>query len=319
VLGEIPSVEGVALMSSLPRGQGNTRSRYTVDGRPELQPGERPTAGLQVVNPAYFETMQIPLHEGRIIQEADRDDSPPVAVVSEAFVAREFQSEEPLGQRITVDGVSRQIVGVVGTILQERMEFDGSAGEQIYVPMAQQALRAPRFALRTSEDPAMLAADVRTAVWSVEADQPIATPRSLEAFIAESLAGPRAVSVFLLVFGAIALALAAVGIYGVMAQSVSQQQREIGIRMALGASRGAVVRMVARSGLLLVGLGILLGTPLAFLMFRATIQGFNLFDVDIGYGVPGALFAALVLVGVLSIVLPASRASAVVPVRALKE
>jgi putative ABC transport system permease protein len=319
VLGEIPSVEGVAVMSSLPRGQTNTRSRYTVDGRPELPPSERPTAGLQIVNPAYFGTMQIPLREGRLIQEADREDTPPVAVVTEAFVAREFQSEEPLGQRITVDGVSRQIVGVVATILQERMEFQGSTGEQIYVPLAQQALRTPRFALRTSEDPASLAADVREAVWSVEADQPIATPRSLEAFIAESLAGPRAVSVFLLVFGAIALALAAVGIYGVMAQSVSQQQREIGIRMALGASRTAVVGMVARSGLLLVGLGILLGTPLAFVMFRATIQGFNLFDVDIGYGVPATLFAALVIVGVLAIVLPASRASAVVPVRALKE
>jgi hypothetical protein len=259
------------------------------------------------------------VREGRLLEDGDRDDSPLVAVVSEAFVAREFQSEEPLGRRVTVDGASVQIVGVVEDILQERMEFEGSRGEQIYVPMDQQALRNPRFALRTTGDPAALAADVREAVWSVDADQPIATPRSLEAFIAESLAGPRAVSAFLFVFGAIALALAAVGIYGVMAQSVSQQQREIGIRMALGASRGAVVGMVTRSGLLLVGLGMLLGTPLAFLMFRATIQGFNLFSLNIGYGVPATLFGALVFVGLLSVVLPASRASAVVPVAALKE
>jgi ABC-type antimicrobial peptide transport system permease subunit len=199
------------------------------------------------------------------------------------------------------------------------MEFDGSSGEQIYVPMDQRVQRTPRFALRTTGDPAALAADVREAVWSVEADQPIATPRSLEAVIAESLAGPRAVSAFLLVFGAIALALAAVGIYGVMAQSVSQRQREIGIRMALGATRGSVVGMVTRYGVLLVGIGILLGAPLAYLMFRATILGFNLFDLQIGYGVPIALFASLIVVGVLSIVLPASRASAVLPVRALKE
>jgi ABC-type antimicrobial peptide transport system permease subunit len=127
------------------------------------------------------------------------------------------------------------------------------------------------------------------------------------------------VSTFLLALGAIALALAAVGIYGVMAQSVTQQQREIGIRMALGASRVAVVGMVIRSGLLLVGIGMLIGAPLAFLMFRATIQGFNLFDVEIGYGVPAALFAALALVGVVSVVVPARRASAVAPARALKE
>jgi putative ABC transport system permease protein len=319
VLGEIPSVEGVAVMSSLPRGQTSTRTRYTIDGRPYVQPSEQPTVGIQIVNPGYFAAMGIPVREGRLVEESDREDSPPVAVVSEAFVAREFPDEEPLGQHVTLDGASVQIVGVVQDILQERMESDGARGEQIYVPMDQRAQRTPRFALRTSGDPATLAADVRAAVWSVEADQPIATPRSLEAFIAESLAGPRAVSVFLLVFGAIALALAAVGIYGVMSQSVAQQQREIGIRMALGASRGAVVGMVARSGLLLVGLGIVLGTPLAFLMFRATMQGLNLFDVDVGYGAPGALFAALILVAVLSIVLPASRASAVVPVRTLKE
>ena len=119
--------------------------------------------------------------------------------------------------------------------------------------------------------------------------------------------------------GAIALALAAMGIYGVMAHSVTQQQREIGIRMALGASRGTVVGMVARSGLLLVGIGLAAGLPLAYLMLRSTMTGLGLFETDIRFWVPGALAAALVAVAVVATVVPAGRASGVAPVSALKE
>jgi putative ABC transport system permease protein len=319
VLGEIPAVQGVAVMASLPRGQSNPRVRYTVDGRPQLQASEQPTASFQAVNPRYFETLQIELREGRVLQEADREDSPLVAVISEALAAREFPNGEAIGSRIAVEGASREIVGIVENILQERMELAGNAGAQIYLPVDQFALRAPSFALRTSGDPAAIAGDVRSSVWSVEADQPIATPRSLEAYIAESLAGPRAVSVFLLAIGAIALALAAIGIYGVMAQSVTQQRREIGIRMALGAGRPSVVGMVTRSGLTLIGGGILLGLPLAFLMIQAAIRSMNLFNMEIGLGYPIALSLALMFVAVLSILLPAQRASGVAPATALKD
>ncbi|MDH3207663.1 MAG: ABC transporter permease [Gemmatimonadota bacterium] len=319
VLDEIPSVSGVAIMSTLPRGNATSQTRYTVDGRPEPELSEQPTAGLQIVNPGYFKTMEVALREGRLIEEVDREDSPFVAVISEALAAREFPNDDPIGQQLTVDDASREVVGVVEDIYQDRMRLAGSGGEQIYVPSEQRAMRNPSFALRTSGDPTALAADVRSAVWSVEADQPIATPRTLEAFIAESLAGPRAVSKFLLAVGAIALALAAIGIYGVMAQSVTQQQREIGIRMALGASQGTVVGMVARSGLTLVGVGLLLGLPLAFLMFRGTTLSLNLFNVDIGFGYPIGLGTSLVVIAVLSTILPARRASAVAPVTALKD
>ncbi|MGD2045731.1 MAG: ABC transporter permease [Gemmatimonadota bacterium] len=319
VLDEMPSVEGVAVMSSLPRGTSSSRTSYTVAGRPEPEPSERPTAGLQVVNPRYFETMEVELREGRLIGDADRGDSPRVAVISEALAAREFPDSDPIGEHLTVENASWEIVGVVEDIYQERMQLAGDAGELIYVPMEQRVLRSPSFALRTNGDPTALAADVRTAVWSVEADQPIATPRTLEAFIAESLAGPRAVSAFLLVLGAIALVLAAMGIYGVMAQSVAQQQREIGIRMALGADPGRVVGMVTRSGLSLVGIGILVGLPIALFMLRTTVSSLNLFNVDIRYGYPILLSAALVIVAILSTILPAQRASAVPPVAALKD
>jgi putative ABC transport system permease protein len=318
-LGSVAGVEGVAIMSSLPRGRSNPQARYMVDGRPTLARNEQPVAGLQSVNAAYFETLAIDLLQGRLIGDTDRVDTDRVAVVSEAFARREFPDAEAIGQRITVEGESRGIVGVVEDITQDRMALAGRAGEQIYLPVEQAPLRNPSFAVRVAGDPSSASADVRAAIWSVEADQPIAQLQPLQAFMDESLAGPRSISAFLIVMGGIALALAAMGIYGVMAHSVQQQQREIGIRMALGAGRGTMVRMVTRSGLTLVGLGVLAGLPLAYLMFRATMAGLNLFETDVDYWYSLALGGALVGVAVLATVLPARRASAIAPVSALKE
>ena len=319
VLQQLPAVEGVAVMSSLPRGRSNARIRYTVDGRPIPEPNEQAVAGLQSVNAAYFQTLDIPLRQGRLLADADREDAPLVAVVSEALVQREFPDADPIGAQITLQGESRRIVGVVGEITQDRMALAGSTAGQIYLPAAQSPVRNPSFAVRTSTDPAGLAGDVREAIWSVESDQPVAQLQPLQAFIDESLAGPRAISLFLTVMGAIALALAAMGIYGVMAHSVAQQQREIGIRMALGAGRGSVVGMVARSGLTLVGLGVLIGIPLAGLMFRGAAVGLDLFETEIRLLYPLGLAASLIVVAVLATVVPARRASGVAPVAALKE
>lgn len=318
-LGAIPGVDGVAVMSSLPRGQSNPQARYTVDSRPIAEVNEQPTAGLQTVNPAYFETLGVEVVQGRALEDGDRADSEPVAVVSDAFAAREFGDVDPLGERITVRGTSRAIVGVVTDITQDRMALAGRAGEQIYVSFEQAPLRNPSFALRADGDVARLAGDVRAAVWAVEADQPIAELQTLEAFIDRSLSGPRAISAFLIVMGGIALALAAMGIYGVMAHSVQQQQREIGIRMALGAGRGSVVSMVARSGLGLVGIGVVVGAPLAWMMMRMAGVGLNLFEAEIGYGLPMTLAATLIAVAVVATVVPARRASSITPVAALKE
>jgi putative ABC transport system permease protein len=319
VLGEIPSAEGVALMSSLPRGRNNSQTSYTVDGRPLPEPTEEPTAGLQAVNAEYFLTMGIPLVQGRLLAESDREDGPMVAVVSESFVEVEFPEEDPIGKQITVRGESRRIVGVVANILQDRIALAGRDGEQIYLPISQFPLRNPSFALRAAGDPAVLAAEIRSAIWSVEADQPIAQLRTLEAHVNESLAGPRAISLFLMAMGLIALVLAAMGIYGVIAHSVAQQRREIGIRMALGARRGNVVSMVTRSGLTLVGVGLVLGLPLAFLMFRGTMSMLDLFAADVGFAYPAGLSAALLVVAVIATVLPARRASGVAPATALGE
>jgi putative ABC transport system permease protein len=316
----LPGVEAAAAMSSLPRSDfGNPTVRYTIDGRPPLDAAEQPVAGIQSVSAGYFETLRIELRRGRLLEDTDRADAPPVAVVSEAFAAREFPGEDPLGRRVTVRGSSREIVGVVENIVQERIRLAGTAGEQIYLPLDQAPLRAPAFAARVEGDPAALAAAVRGAVWSVEADQPIASLQPLQAYIDASLAGPQAIAIFLTAMGILALLLAAMGIYGVMAHSVVQQQRDIGIRMALGARRGAVVGALARSGLTLVAVGVALGLPLAFLMLRGTAASLSLFSTEVGLGYPLALGGALVVVAVLATVVPAGRASGVTPVVALRE
>jgi len=318
-LAEVPGVQGVAAMASLPRGRGNPDARYTVAGRPVPEEGEQPTAGYQTVNPRYFATMEIPLVQGRLFEATDRDDSQPVALVSEALVRREFAGEDPLGRTLTVRGADRVIVGVVQDVIQDRIALAGDQGEAIYVPLAQAPLRAVSFALRADGDPTRLASDVRRAVWAVNPDQPVAQLRTLDDFVAESLAGPRTISLFLAGMGLMALLLAAMGIYGVMAHAVAQQQREIGIRMALGAGRNSVVTMVTRSGLGLAGMGMVVGIPLSYLMYRAASSALNLFEGGVAFGYALKVAAALATVSVIATVLPARKASGVQPVAALRD
>ncbi|GMV05808.1 MAG: hypothetical protein AMXMBFR53_20850 [Gemmatimonadota bacterium] len=318
-LAEIPGVEGVAVMASLPRGRGNPRTTYTVEGRPDPVESEPPTAGFQAVNPEYFATLEIPLLQGRGFEATDREDGQWVAVASQAFVEREFPGQDPLGRTVTFRGEDRVLVGVVADKVQDRIPLAGDKGEALYVPVAQFPLRNPSFALRVGGDPTALSGDVRQAVWSVNADQPVAQLRSLDAHVAESLAGPRAISIFLGAMGVITLVLAAMGIWGVMAHAVSQQHREIGIRMALGAGRGTVVGMVTRSGLSLAGVGMTVGLPLAWLMHRSVVSALNLFEGGIGMESVGVVTLALGFVAFVSTWLPARRASRVQPVAALRE
>jgi len=318
-LGELPEVSSVALMSSLPRGQRNPRTAYRADGV-TLEDEELPRADFQVVNAGYFEAMGLQVLEGRALHETDRAEGEPVVVVSRAVADASFPAGDPLGRSMEVAGESRRIVGVVEEALLARIGLEGGEGGAIYLPYLQGPRSDPSFALAVrSGDPARLAADVREAVWSVEADQPVASLRTLEAHIAESLAGPRSISLFLIGMGAVALILAAMGIYGVMAHSVARQRREIGIRMALGAERGRVVRMVTRHGLGLAGLGMLLGLPLAWLMYRGVMQALDIFAGDVGLGYVFWLTGALMAVAAVSAWLPARRASGVSPVTALRE
>ncbi len=314
-----PGAQRVAVMSSLPRGFSNPSVSYEVAGREQADGRELQDAGFQAVNPEYFATMEIEVLQGRDFEETDRAGGQRVAVVNQAFVRREFPDEDPLSKSVTFRNQAWVVVGVVGDILQDRIPLAGDRGEAIYVPVAQAPLRSPNYALRVAGDPTALAGDVRQAIWAVNPDQPVAQLRTLDAYVAESLAGPRSISIFLLGMGAIALLLAAMGIYGVMAHSVAQRQREIGIRMALGAERAGVVGMVTRSGLGLAGVGMLLGLPLAFVMYRSVASALNLFESAMGVSYAAWVTLALAVVAVVSTWLPARRASSVEPVAALRE
>ncbi len=318
-LGAVPGVQGVALMSSLPRSQANPTLQYAVAGREPPAGRELPRASHQAVNGDYFRTLEIDLVQGRTFDARDREGGQRVAIVSRAFADREFPGEDPLARTLAFQDEEWLVVGVVEDAVQDRIPLQGDRGEAIYTSASQTPLRSPSFAVRTTGEPTSLAARVREAIWAVNPDQPVALLRTLDAHVAESLAGPRAISVFLSGMAAIALLLSGMGIYGVMAHSVAQQHREIGIRMALGANRGTVLGMVTRNGLGLAGAGMLLGLPLAWIMYQSVASTLNFFEGGVGLRYAAAVTLALAAVAALATFVPARRASAVAPAAAVRE
>jgi putative ABC transport system permease protein len=318
LLRETPGVADVAVMASLPRSRGNPSARFHVDGRPPVDPSERPETGWQAVNPAYFSTLNVALISGRGLQESDRADAPPVVVINQEFARRYFAGEEPLGQRLDVLGQVREVVGVVDNIIQSRVPEGAAAEAGVYLPVAQHAVRNPAFALLVNGDMGSVATGVRQAIARVDADQPVAAIRTLQEHTEESLAGPRVLGVFVFALGLLAMVLAAVGIYGVMAHSVVQATREIGIRMAIGARQSQVIGMVARRGAVLIGIGLVAGLPIALLLQRLVNRALNLWEVDVPPDYALIAGGLLVTLALLASYLPARRAARVAPVRALQ-
>jgi ABC-type antimicrobial peptide transport system permease subunit len=201
--------------------------------------------------------------------------------------------------------------------MQRRIPFDGFVEPAVFLPAAQVPRRNVAYAIRTVGEPTTLAADVREAVWGVDPDQPISQMQSLEEFIAVELAAPQFLGLFVGALAALAVLLSAMGIYGVMAHSVIQERREIGIRLAVGARGSQLVGMVTRRGLILTGIGVLLGAPLAVLIHRAVLSALSLFDTDPGWTMALLAGGMLVAVAVAASYLPARGAARVPPTKAL--
>jgi putative ABC transport system permease protein len=318
VLSEVRGVEGVAVMASLPRARGTPSTAFHIEGTAELEESERPRTGWQPVNPAWFETLDIPLVAGRYIEASDRSGTGLVAVVNREFVDRWLDGGDPIGRRIVLHGEPREIVGVVGTIVQNRIALSGRGDAAVYLPAQQRPTRNPAFALRVAGEPAAFAADIRAAIRQIDPDQPVAQLRTLEDLTRESLAAPRAIGYFVFALGTLAMLLAAIGIYGVMAHNVLQSRREIGIRLAIGARPGRVVGMITRNGLILTGVGLLAGIPLAFLVYRGVVLSLNLFEVQLSSSYTIIAAVTLAAVAGLASWLPALRAARVQPVSALQ-
>ena len=321
-LGGLPGTPAYAIMNVLPRTRRLPSTDFTIDGR-QVEPGEEPSTSWLSVNSDYFTTMEIALQRGRQFTEADREGTSPVVLVNQRMVDLFFDGNDPVGQRVTIFDESREIVGVVSDIAQRRLTGLQAFDAATYFPMAQRPLRGMWIALRATGDPYSLAGPAQTAVWNVDPDQPINAIQTMHEHMTTTLAGPNLLTQILFVVGSLALSLAAIGIYGVMAYAVSQQTKEIGIRMALGAKPAQVLMKVTRQGATLAGFGLLLGIPTAALAVRFISRMFQFGDISGTGGITAApmvsVSAMLVSVALVACVIPARRATKIEPVVALQQ
>jgi putative ABC transport system permease protein len=317
----LPGVQSAAGVSFLPMaGPGIGTGFYRLD-RPRPADGQMPSTQVRPVTPQFFRTMGIPHRGGRDFTDAETADSPPVAVVSEGLVRDHLAGEDPIGKRLHVsvgraEGMQVEIVGVVGDI--RMASLDSETRNAIYIPHSQLPIGLMTFVVRTNVEPLSLANSIASVVRGLDAELPLADVKTMDAVVDATIARPRTVSALLTAFAVMALVLAAVGVYGVMAYSVSQRTQEIGVRMALGATAESIFRMVLGQALRLVALGVVAGVAAAGVLTRllATL----LFQTEPFDPATFALTAlVLVIVATLASIVPARRGTRITPTEALHE
>jgi len=318
-VGALPGVQAAGATNSMPLG-GDYVLAFEIQGRPPLPPGAGQSTNFYAVSADYFKAMGIPLRRGRLLTERDVGNSPHVAVINETMARRMFPNEDPIGKRLTFDTGENnpdwfEIVGIVGDVKQYGL--DQVTTMQTYEPYTQQPQSSMRLVVRTAGDPTEQSAAIRNAVLELDKEQPISNIRTLADYLSTSLAQQQFSMILLAVFAAVALLLAAVGIYGVLSYAVTQRTHEIGIRMALGAGRGAVLRLVIGHGVLLTLLGVAIGLAGAFALTR--LMTILLYGVTPTDPLTFSLIALLLLVvALLACWIPARRATQVDPLIALR-
>jgi putative ABC transport system permease protein len=298
---------------------------FTVGTATYSDPSQRPNTGFQMISPDYLNTFGIRLVKGRVFTDADNAQGMKVAIVNEEFVKENFKDKDPIGARINVEqlipGVTKlgpyqawQIVGVIHNVRGGNFSRDRA---NMYVPFDQSPWVDADFGVRTTADPEAMRKTIAAAIHAIDPAAALSQVKTLDQIRDEALSGNRFTLLLYVSFAVIALSLAAIGIYGVMAFGVGQREHEIGVRMALGASRGHVVQMILREGAILAGIGLALGLVGAFFVGRAMQN--TLYDVgSIDLGAFCAVGALLMVAALLASYLPARRAAAVEPMRALR-
>ena len=313
-----PGVVSAASTLTFPLdGHRRMNLSFLIEGQPPAEDGAQPLGDLRSASPEYFRTLGIPLVTGRFFTPSDGPESPQVAIVNQTLARRYWGRESAVGQRISADSGRTWItvVGVVGDVRHYGLRSEPS--DEVYLPFAQVPFRESTFLVRTTADPAAMSRRIAAEVLSIDAGQPVANVQTLEELRGEALASPRLTTSLLLLFSLLALGITAAGLGGVVAFSVSQRTQEIGVRMALGAGRTEVLRMVLREGLRLVGLGLVLGALAAVLLSR--LMTGLLFHVEATDPLTfGGMALVLVLIAAGACLLPARRATTVDPLIALR-
>jgi predicted permease len=324
----MPGVESAGLIDSLPLDGGGSHQPVAVEGQPVVPMADQPEVDVRVISPGYLHAMRIPLVRGRDLNDADVAGRPPVVLISESLAKRFWPSENPIGKHVTLtffpDAV-REVAGVVGDVKQDSLDQNRPV-EMLYWPVSQ--ITAPpsetwrsfglSLAVRTSADPTSVISAVTSAVHRVDPEMPVEQLVTMEGLISASLFPQRFNVLLLGAFAGLALVLAAVGIYSVLSYTVRRRVREIGIRMALGASHSDVLRMVITDGMKPILLGVAIGLAAALALSRVVaslIFGARATD-PLTFA---AVALLLVAVGLLATILPAYRATRVEPVRILRE
>jgi predicted permease len=316
-LAEIPGGTSASLTDRVPLTGGTTPAPVAVMGRPVPPMSERPHANRHLIGPKYFATLGIPIKTGRDFDERDSARVPHVVIVNETFARQHFPGEDPIG-RTLITGMGQmpsQIVGVVADVRAQNLNTP--PGADYFLPALQRPETFTNILVRTNGNPAAMAATVREALRSVDPDLPLLQPQALTARIAQTVADRKLALILLASFAGLALLLASLGVYSVMAHLVAFRTSEIGIRMALGASPGAVLRMVLGHGRRLTLIGIALGIGGGIAVSRLMQQ--VLFEVDPTDPVIYLVVSVtLLLVAELASFLPARRATRIDPVMALR-
>ena len=299
---------------------------FQIVGRPQVPFSEAPGAPFELVTHEFFRTMGIVLRQGRFFTERDNENGLKVAIVNETFVKRFLPREEPLGKRLLIEElisgkmevappIPWEIAGVIADVKYRGLNRDTEP--VIYVPMMQSPWPGGRLALRTATDPLSVAQAARAALDRLDPDMPVTNVQTMEQIMVESMAQPRTQTWLIAAFAAVALALAALGIYGLISYSVAQSTRDMGIRIALGASAGHVLRLVLSRGMILTGAGLLLGLGGALALNR--VLSTLLFGVTATD--PWTFVSVSVLLALVALaagLIPARRATRIDPVAALR-
>ena len=324
----LPGVQSAAVTDDLPL-EGGSMQPVAVEGQPTVEMAHQPEVSVRLLSPQFMKTMGIPIVRGREITDADTATSAPVVLVSESMAKQFWPNDDPIGKRLTLTFFPkqvRQVVGVVGDVKDRGLDNQDPISTlywpltQFYAPQAWGKFRAMGLALavRTASDPASVAPAVRNAVREISPATPLTDVRTMEELVAESLSPQRFNMLLFAAFAGLALVLATVGLYSVVAYATRQRVKEIGIRMALGAARTDVLGAIVLDGLRPTVIGIAIGTVAAVSLshvLATVIYGVTATDVST-YVVVAALLGS---VGVLASIIPAYRATLVDPVRTLRD